>query len=120
MEAGQSLFGVLIVKMSLRVANGQSPSAIEDTSLTEWSKFQKQKMKKQRECAGNIHVPGSRWGPAADFILQRLSMEPLHSPCHPGKFHVTVMLHFQTHETQQLQASKNLLLTWGARTFSLK
>ena len=101
------------------IASGQVPSAIEDASLTEWSKFQKQKMK-QRECAGNIHVPGSRWGPDADFILQRLGMEPLCSPCYPCKFHLTVMLHFQTHATQQLQPSKNLLPTWGARTFFLK
>ena len=109
--------------MSQRVANGQVPSAVEDTSLTEWSKFQKQEMEKKREHAGSVHVPGSRWGPTADFIFLRFMMEgpspgpSPHSPCHPCKFHVSVMLHFQTNETWLLQASKYPL---GSQNFPPK
>lgn len=58
-EARPSLVAWLL-NMSLRTASSHVPTALEDVSWREQSKFQIQKMERRREHAGGVCVPGSR------------------------------------------------------------
>lgn len=102
--------------------NGQVPTTVvEDASLQEQSKFQKQEMERKREWAGSIRslVPG-----VPEAYLQASSPRDLQVSQHiPHVTHASLMWDNgprQTNETWLLQATGDLLSIWGARTWLLQ